>query len=159
LSYLLAFNLFLCFWKGGRQRWREERGRNREIEREEEKTNGETKKIVDWCCLTLRYLFRFWDFGKHQSTLKSTLICLAIDGKQWNCIMNDGTMLLCQELNHMMWYSYHFYLVSAIEGEDKCFHFKKEPLHQTWVLHINSFCAFALFVNRIFFFFGEVSLD
>jgi hypothetical protein len=40
-------NLFLYFWKGGRQRWREERGRNQEIEREEEKSNGGTKKIVD----------------------------------------------------------------------------------------------------------------
>jgi hypothetical protein len=59
---------------------------------------------VDACCLTLSYLFMFWDFSEHQSALKSTLNCLAIDGKQWSYIMNDGTMLLCQELNHMMWY-------------------------------------------------------
>jgi hypothetical protein len=102
---------------------------------------------------TLSYLFRFWDFGEHQSALKSTLICLAIDGKQWNCIMNDGTMLLCQELNHMMWYSYHFYLVSAIESEDKCFHLKQEPLHQTWVLHINSFCSMCTVCEQDFLFF------
>jgi hypothetical protein len=65
---------------------------------------------VDSCCLTLSYLFRFWDFREHKSALKSTLICLASDGKQWNCIMNDGTVLLYQELNHMMWYSSHCYL-------------------------------------------------
>jgi hypothetical protein len=109
------------------------------------------------CCLTLSYLFRFGDFGEHQSALKSTLICLAIDGKQWNCIMNDGTMLLCQELkSHDVIYSYHFYRVSAIESEDKCFHLKQEPLHQTWVLHINSFCSICTVCEQDFLFFGEV---
>jgi len=34
-------------------------GRTQEIERGEEKTNAETKRIVDACCLTLNYLFMF----------------------------------------------------------------------------------------------------
>jgi hypothetical protein len=43
--------------EGGGQRWREE-GKNKEIERGEEKTYGETKRILNACCLTLNYLFK-----------------------------------------------------------------------------------------------------
>ncbi len=47
-------------------------------------------------------------------------------------------------------------LSCAIESEDKCFHLKQEPLHQTWVLHINSFCSICTVCEQDFLFFGEV---
>ncbi len=61
-SYLLAFNLFLCFWKGGRKRWREERGKNQEIERGR-KIKWRDKKICGFMLLNIELfvqVLRFW---------------------------------------------------------------------------------------------------
>jgi hypothetical protein len=52
----LTLIFFFVFGKGEDK---DGEGRNQEIERGEEKTNGNTKRIVDACCLTLSYLFKF----------------------------------------------------------------------------------------------------
>jgi hypothetical protein len=57
----LPLIFFFLFGKGENKDKDGEKGggRNQELVRGEEKTNGETKRIVDACCLTLSYLFMF----------------------------------------------------------------------------------------------------
>jgi len=50
----------LVFEKGkGEDKDGEKRGKNKEIERRDENTYGETKQILNACCLTLSYLSKF----------------------------------------------------------------------------------------------------
>jgi hypothetical protein len=57
----LPLIFFFLFGKGENKDKDGEKGggRNQELVRGEEKTNGETKRIVDVYCLTLSYLFMF----------------------------------------------------------------------------------------------------